>query len=103
MTDAVTETRWSPSREGSAIFLGTSTLAIAFARTLPDDATLYVKVRDFQGRMTDLSFKLGPVSDIRDKIAAACQWTEPPKPAAAQATVSTNAPSPAIASRRSGS
>ncbi|MGZ3410196.1 MAG: type VI secretion system-associated protein TagO [Xanthobacteraceae bacterium] len=80
--DAPTETRWLPSREGGALFLGTPTLAIAFARTLPDDATLYVKVRDFQNRSTDMTFKLGPVSDIRDKIAAACQW--PDSPPAAQ-------------------
>ena len=92
----VTEARWIPSREGSAIFLGTPTLAIAFVRTLPDDATFYAKVRDFQGRTTDLSFKLGPVSDIRDKIAAACQWAELPAPPVTQAAIpgSSAAPTP---------
>jgi hypothetical protein len=93
-----TETRWIPSREGGAIFLGTPTLAIAFARTLPDDATFYVKAKDFQNRSTDLTFKLGPVSDVRDKIAAACKW--PPEqqqqqtPRIAQASTPTAVPTP---------
>jgi hypothetical protein len=83
---ATTESRWMPSREGGAIFLGTQTLAIAFARTLPDDATLYLKARDFQNRTTDLTFKLGPVSDIRSKIATACQWPDQSPPPATQAS-----------------
>lgn len=78
---APTETRWLPSREGGALFLGTQALAIAFARTLPDDATFYFKVRDYQNRSTDLTFKLGPVSDIRGKVAAACQWPDSAPPA----------------------
>lgn len=87
-----TEARWSPSREGGALFVGTPTLAIAFARTLPDDATLYVKVRDYQNRSTDLSFRLGPVSDVRNKVAAACQWPDAAPAPVAQAAV---APAPA--------
>ncbi len=90
-----TETRLVPSREGGALFLGTPTLAIAFARALPDDATMYVKVRDFQNRTTDLTFKLGPVSDIRDKLATACRWPEPVAPVAS----STSAPPPATVAR----
>jgi hypothetical protein len=82
---APTETRWIPSREGGALFAGTPTLAIVFARTLPDDATLNVKVRDFQNHSTDLTFKLGPVSDIRSRIAEACRWPEPPSAPAAAA------------------
>jgi len=92
-----TETRWNPSREGGAIFVGTPTLAIAFARTLPDDATFYVKARDFQGRSTDLTFKLGPVSDIRSKIAAACRWPEPSVPPAATTTAKPGPPAAAAA------
>jgi hypothetical protein len=94
------ETRWLPSREGGAIFLGTSALAIAFARTLPDDATFYVKVRDFQNRSTDLTFKLGPVSDIRAKVAAACEWADSASPAPAQVAAATDAPSVVAATTR---
>jgi hypothetical protein len=89
------EARWNPSREGGAIFLATPTLAIAFARTLPDDATFYVKVRDFQNRSTDLTFKLGPVSDVRSKVASACQWPEPLATSAAQAAASVPVSAPA--------
>jgi hypothetical protein len=81
------ETRWNPSREGAAVFVPTMPLAITFIRSLPDDGTLNVRIHDFQGNNEDLSFLLGPVGQVRDKLSSACHWppqgqaSQPPAPA----------------------
>lgn len=73
---AAIDTRWLPSRDGSAVFLANPTLAMAFFRALPADATLRIRVRDFQGRSDEFTFALGPVDEVRDRIAAVCNWPQ---------------------------
>ena len=67
-------TRWLPAREGNAVFAPTPTLAIAFIRSLADQATLVIKIRDFQGRRDEFTFHLGPIADVRARIAEFCKW-----------------------------
>ena len=50
------------------------TLAIEFIRSLPPEATLALTIHDFVGRGELLQFKLGPISDLRDKMADVCGW-----------------------------
>jgi Type VI secretion system VasI, EvfG, VC_A0118 len=69
-----TDTRWLPSQEGNALFVPTPTIAIAFIRSLSDQATLALTVHDFIGRTEQMRFKLGPIAELRDKIAASCNW-----------------------------
>jgi hypothetical protein len=67
-------TRWLPAKDGNALFVPTATLAIEFIRSLPPDATLDLTIHDFVGRGEPLQFKLGPISDLRDKMADVCGW-----------------------------
>lgn len=84
------ETRWLPAQEGNALFVPTSTAAIDFVRALPEQGTLSLTVHDFIGRGQQLQYKLGPVTELRDKIAASCQWP-------ASGPISSAAPPPAAA------
>jgi hypothetical protein len=68
------DARWMPSRDGSALFLANPALAVRFFRSLPADATLRLRVHDFQGRSGEFTFALGPIDEVRDRIAAACNW-----------------------------
>jgi Type VI secretion system VasI, EvfG, VC_A0118 len=67
-------TRWLPAKDGNALFVPTATLAIEFIRSLPPEATLDLTIHDFVGRSEPLQFKLGPISDLRDKMADVCGW-----------------------------
>ena len=71
---AATDTRWLPAQEGNALFVPTPTLAIEFIRSLPDQGKLALTVHDFIGRAEQIGFKLGPVAELREKIAASCNW-----------------------------
>jgi hypothetical protein len=70
-------TRWLPAKDGNALFVPTPTLAMEFIRSLPSEATLILTIHDFVGRGEILEFKLGPVSDLCDKMASACDWPAP--------------------------
>jgi hypothetical protein len=72
-------TRWLPAKDGNALFVATPTLAVEFIRSLPREATLDLTIHDFAGRGELLQFKLGPVSDLRDKMADVCGWPAPPQ------------------------
>jgi hypothetical protein len=67
-------TRWLPAKDGNALFVPTPTLAIEFIRSLPSEATLALTIHDFVGRGELFQFKLGPISDLRDKMADVCGW-----------------------------
>jgi hypothetical protein len=67
-------TRWLPAKDGNALFVPTPTLAIEFIRSLPSEATLGLTIHDFVGRGELFQFKLGPISDLRDKMADVCGW-----------------------------
>jgi type VI secretion system (T6SS) VasI/EvfG family protein len=67
-------TRWLPAKDGNALFVPTAALAIEFIRSLPPEATLALTIHDFVGRGELFQFKLGPISDLRDKMADVCGW-----------------------------
>lgn len=71
--DAAIDARWQPAKTGDSVFVPTAML-FSFIRSLPDDGDLAVRLFDFQGRTLDLAFKLGPVSEVRDILAAKCGW-----------------------------
>ena len=72
-------TRWLPAKDGNALFVPTPTLAVEFIRSLPPEATLDLTIHDFVGRGELLQFKLGPISDLRDKMADVCGWPVQPQ------------------------
>lgn len=76
--DAPIDARWQPSKTGDSVFVPTA-MFFSFIRSLPDDGDLAVRLFDFQGRTIDLAFKLGPVSEVRDTLAAKCGWPSEPQ------------------------
>jgi hypothetical protein len=63
---------WNASINGRAAFAPD---AIAFIRSLPDNAKLSIKTtRSTDGKVKEGKFNLGAVSDVRGKIAHACDW-----------------------------
>lgn len=48
--------------------------AIQFIQSLPDNGKLFLRALAFEGNSVEGEFKLGNVTEIRDKISAACNW-----------------------------
>jgi hypothetical protein len=49
--------------------------AIAFIQSLPDNGKLLIKTtRSTDGKVKEGKFDLGAVSEVRGKIAKACDW-----------------------------
>lgn len=65
------ETNWHAANNGQGAF---APAAVQFIGALPDDGRLFLRATGFQGNTIDGSFDLGKVSEIRDRIAKACQW-----------------------------
>ena len=66
---------WKASMDGRAAFASN---AVEFIRMLPDNATLFIKTSRSDGKIKEANFNLGKVSDIRTKIAHACDWDDMP-------------------------
>ena len=66
---------WSASIDGRAAFASD---AVEFIRMLPDNAKLFIKTSRSDGKTKEASFNLDKVSDIRNKIANACEWDDTP-------------------------
>jgi Type VI secretion system VasI, EvfG, VC_A0118 len=66
---------WRASIDGRAAFASN---AVEFIRMLPDNAKLFIKTTRPDGKTKEANFKLGYVSDIRNKIAHACDWDDMP-------------------------
>jgi hypothetical protein len=64
---------WKASIDGHAAFASD---AMEFIRMLPDNAELFIKTSRSDGKTKEANFNLGNVSDIRSKIAHACDWEE---------------------------
>jgi hypothetical protein len=65
---------WKASMNGRAAFAPD---AIAFIQSLPENGKLSIKTtRSNDGKVKEGSFNLGVVSEVRDKIAKACDWDE---------------------------
>lgn len=63
---------WNASMNGRAAFAPD---AIAFIQSLPDNGKLSIKTtRSTDGKVKEGNFNLGAVSEVRNKIAKACDW-----------------------------
>jgi Type VI secretion system VasI, EvfG, VC_A0118 len=63
---------WKASMNGRAAFAPD---AIAFIQSLPDNGKLSIKTtRSTDGKIKEGNFNLGSVSEVRNKIAKACDW-----------------------------
>src|SRR6202158_489515 len=63
---------WKASTNGRAAFAPD---AIAFIQSLPDNGKLSIKTtRSTDGKVKEGNFNLGAVSEVRNKIAKACDW-----------------------------
>ena len=63
---------WNASMNGRAAFAPD---AIAFIQSLPDNGKLSIKTtRSTDGKVKEGNFDLGAVSEVRNKIAKACDW-----------------------------
>jgi hypothetical protein len=65
------ETMWTPSTTGAGAFAPS---AIQFIQALPDNTKLFVRATGYGGKTVDGELSLGKVSDVREKIAKACNW-----------------------------
>jgi hypothetical protein len=43
-------------------------------QALPDKTKLFLRAYNYQGAPADSTFELGAVSEVRDRIATACNW-----------------------------
>ena len=64
---------WNASMNGRAAFAPD---AVSFIESLPDNGKLLIKAtRSTDGKVKEGKFNLGTVSEVRNKIAEACDWT----------------------------
>ena len=71
-----TEEVWKASMNGRAAFAPD---AVAFIESLLDNGTLSIKTtRSTDGKVKEEHFKLDAVSEVRNKIAKACDWDNAP-------------------------
>jgi hypothetical protein len=66
---------WKASIDGRAAFASD---AMEFIRMLPDNAKLFIRTSRSDRKAKEVNFNLGNVSDIRNKIAHACNWDDTP-------------------------
>jgi Type VI secretion system VasI, EvfG, VC_A0118 len=66
---------WKASIDGRAAFASDP---VEFIRMLPDNAKLFVRTSRPDGKIKEANFNLGAVSEIRRKIAHACDWDDTP-------------------------
>ena len=63
---------WKASVNGRAAFASD---AAAFIQSLPNDGKLSIRTtRSSDGKIKEANFNLGGVSEVRNKIAKACDW-----------------------------
>jgi hypothetical protein len=62
---------WKASMNGRAAFAPD---AVAFIQSLPDNGKLSIRTIRSDGKVKEGKFNLGAVSEVRNKIAHACDW-----------------------------
>lgn len=67
---------WKASMDGRAAFASN---AVEFIRKLPDNAKLFIRTTRSDEKTKEAHFDLGNLSDIRNKIAHACDWDKTPR------------------------
>jgi hypothetical protein len=66
-----TEIPWTAH---STCYLALAPSPIPFIRSLTDDGKIYVRMFDHHGAPHDALFNLGKVSEVRSRLAQACNW-----------------------------
>ena len=66
-----TEIPWNAH---STCYLALAPSPIPFIRSLTDDGKIYVRMFDHHGAPHDALFNLGKVSEVRSRLAQACDW-----------------------------
>jgi hypothetical protein len=66
-----TEIPWTAH---STCYLALAPSPIPFMRSLADDGKIYVRMFDHHGTPHDALFNLGKVSEVRSRLAQACNW-----------------------------
>ena len=66
---------WKASMNGRAAFAPD---AVAFFQSLPDNGKLSIRTIRSDGKVKEGKFNLGAVSEVRNKIAHACDWDDTP-------------------------
>lgn len=64
---------WNPSK---SCYLAIAPSPIPFIRALPDQSKIYFRLFDHHGAPNDAQFNLGKVSEVRSRLAKACEWDE---------------------------
>ena len=66
---------WRSSMDGRAAF---APKPMDFIRSLPDSGRVFIRAIAADGQNKDANFKLSGVSEVRDKIGHACNWSSGP-------------------------
>jgi hypothetical protein len=66
---------WRSSMDGRAAFASNPR---DFIRSLPDNGRVFIRAIAADGQNKDANFKLSGVSDVREKIGRACNWSNEP-------------------------
>jgi type VI secretion system VasI family protein len=66
---------WNASMNGRAAFAPD---AVAFIQSLPDNGKVTIRTTRSDGKVKQGNFDLGAVSEVRRKIAHACDWDDAP-------------------------
>jgi Type VI secretion system VasI, EvfG, VC_A0118 len=87
-----------PWNSHSSCVLAIAPSPIPFIRALTDQGKVYFRIFDHHGAAHDASFNLGKVSEVRSRVAEACNWdgaaktTGNPEPKAVTPAVSPSPP-----------
>jgi hypothetical protein len=71
-----TDTQWISS---SSCYLAIAPSPIPFIRALSDQSKVFFRIFDHYGAPHDALFNLGKISDVRSRLAQACEWDGAPK------------------------
>jgi hypothetical protein len=74
--DQATDTPWNSH---SSCSLAIAPSPIPFIRALPDQGKVYFRIFDHHGAPHDALFNLGKISEVRSRLAEACDWDGAPK------------------------
>ncbi len=74
--DQATDTPWNSH---SSCVLAIAPSPIPFIRALTDQGKVYFRIFDHHGAPYDALFNLGKISEVRSRLAEACDWDGAPK------------------------
>jgi hypothetical protein len=63
-----------PWNSSKSCYLAIAPSPIPFIRALADQSKVYFRLFDHHGAPNDASFNLGKVSEVRSRLAKACEW-----------------------------